>query len=188
MLLQQGVISLAQRGYHGTGIKEVLDAVGVPKGSFYNYFPSKEAFVAAVIDRYSNTLLEAWDEFFTTYDGPVLEGIRTAYETVIVAYEAGGYRQGCLLGALAAEIADESELCRGEMISALDQWKRRFVVQVERGQGRGEIRNDLPAREIAEMFWDAWEGSILRMKVEKSAEPLRRTLRLMLGELVRPRT
>jgi len=51
-LLTIGTEMLTSQGYHGTGIKQVLDAVGVPKGSFYNFFPSKEAFVAAAIYRY----------------------------------------------------------------------------------------------------------------------------------------
>ena len=53
-LLDVGVQMLTEQGYHGTGIKQILDAVGVPKGSFYNFFPSKEAFVASIIYQYGD--------------------------------------------------------------------------------------------------------------------------------------
>jgi TetR/AcrR family transcriptional regulator, transcriptional repressor for nem operon len=51
-LLTQGVQLLMQQGYHGTGLKEILDAVQIPKGSFYNYFTSKESYAADVIQHY----------------------------------------------------------------------------------------------------------------------------------------
>ena len=51
-LLNQGVGLLMQQGYHGTGLKEILDAVQIPKGSFYNYFGSKENFAAEIIEHY----------------------------------------------------------------------------------------------------------------------------------------
>ncbi len=57
-LLQHGMSAFLQQGYHGTGIKQVLDEVGVPKGSFYNYFASKEAFGAAAIEYYADCLAD----------------------------------------------------------------------------------------------------------------------------------
>ena len=51
-LLNQGVLLLTRQGYHGTGLKAILDAVQIPKGSFYNYFPSKEQYTAAVVGHY----------------------------------------------------------------------------------------------------------------------------------------
>ena len=57
-LLDTGSRMLTEFGYHGTGIKQVLDAVGVPKGSFYNFFPSKEAFVAGIIYQYGEQATE----------------------------------------------------------------------------------------------------------------------------------
>ena len=38
-LIRQGVRLLREHGYHGTGIQKIVNAVNVPKGSFYNFFP-----------------------------------------------------------------------------------------------------------------------------------------------------
>ena len=57
-LLNQGVALLMQQGYHGTGLQEILDAVQIPKGSFYNYFGSKENFGAVVIEHYITPYIE----------------------------------------------------------------------------------------------------------------------------------
>ncbi|HEX8874632.1 MAG TPA: TetR/AcrR family transcriptional regulator, partial [Nitrosospira sp.] len=53
-LLNEGVVLLREQGYHGTGLQEILDAVNIPKGSFYNYFDSKEDFGAEVIQHYTD--------------------------------------------------------------------------------------------------------------------------------------
>ena len=55
-LLEVGISSLLRDGYHGTGLKAVLDRSAVPKGSFYNFFTSKEDFAVAAIERYAECL------------------------------------------------------------------------------------------------------------------------------------
>ena len=62
-LIDAGIEQLSVHGYHGTGIKQILDDVKVPKGSFYNFFASKEAFVAEVIGHYSQKLLAQLNDF-----------------------------------------------------------------------------------------------------------------------------
>ena len=62
-LIQAGIEHLSRFGYHGTGIKQILDDVNVPKGSFYNFFASKETFVAELIQAYSQDLLLQLDDF-----------------------------------------------------------------------------------------------------------------------------
>ncbi len=61
-LIQVGMDQLSVVGYHGTGIKQILDVMKVPKGSFYNYFASKEAFVAEVVEEFGRQLLQELDE------------------------------------------------------------------------------------------------------------------------------
>lgn len=53
-LLEAGVALFAEMGYHGTGVKDIVERAGVPKGSFYSYFDSKEAFGAAILRHYTD--------------------------------------------------------------------------------------------------------------------------------------
>ena len=53
-LIQSGILAIHTSGYGGTSIQSIVEMADVPKGSFYNFFPSKEAFAAEVIDAYSN--------------------------------------------------------------------------------------------------------------------------------------
>ncbi len=51
-LLQAGMDIMLEKGYSNTGIQEVLSSLGVPKGSFYHYFESKESFAVAIIQHF----------------------------------------------------------------------------------------------------------------------------------------
>jgi len=57
-LLEAGVSIFIDQGYHGTGIQEVVDKAGIPKGSFYNYFKSKEDFGSKTIVHFGEQFKE----------------------------------------------------------------------------------------------------------------------------------
>jgi TetR/AcrR family transcriptional regulator, transcriptional repressor for nem operon len=179
-LLEAGVTLFAEKGYHGTGVKDIVERAGVPKGSFYNYFESKEAFGAAILLHYADEQAAEWKQYAREADSPdPLLALRSVYERIVADYEACEDRCGCLLGNFAGEIAQSSELCRDTARQTVDEWRVGFADFLRRGQDYGTVRRDLSADAMADFFWNAWEGSLLRMKLEDSVEPLRACLRLM---------
>ncbi len=183
MLLEQGISLLAEHGYHGTGLKLILDTVKVPKGSFYNYFASKEQFAAEILDTYAGDLLDQYDKYVAQSEDTPLELIVKVYDKMLQTMEAEGYVKGCLIGNMAAEVSGQSELIRQSMLTTLKKWKLRIVAQLERGQKSGEVRKDLSAADMADLLWCAWEGGVLRMKIESSADTVQKTLDLLLNKL-----
>src|ERR1700747_145759 len=75
-LVRAGVVMLTEKGYSATGIEEVLRSVDVPKGSFYHYFPSKEAFGAELIESYASYFSRKLDSFFLNEQHSSLERLR----------------------------------------------------------------------------------------------------------------
>lgn len=179
-LLEQGINLLSEHGYHGTGLKLILDTVKVPKGSFYNYFASKEHFVAEILDTYSAQLLKQFDDYAATSDETPLEMIESVYLTMMKTFEAEGHIKGCLLGNMAAEIGGHSDHCTQSMLTTLQQWKSRIVPLIEKAQQDKQVREDVTASELADVFWCAWEGALLRMKIEGNTDTVRLTLKLVL--------
>jgi len=180
-LLDQGVALLMEHGYHGTGIKDVLDRVRVPKGSFYNYFQSKEDFAGQVVRHCADRTVAGLDADFADERVDALELLRRSFERRIACLAAAGCRESCLFGNLAAEVAETSEACREATAEALRGMRDRFEAVLSRGQSEGSVRSDLPAATLADFLLNAWEGSLLRMKVERSEEPLREFVALVLG-------
>lgn len=183
-LLDTGMQLLSEQGYHGTGLKAVLDRAQVPKGSFYHYFTSKEAFTAEIISDYSESLLALMDAHLARSSSSPRETIRHLYHLMITEFERRGCIRGCLLGNLAAEIGASSQRCQNALQNAYRSWLRRFLPLVEAGQMQGQFRDDVPATSLADLFWNHWEGGILRMKMEGHARGLRQNLDMLLDQLM----
>ena len=91
-------------GYHATGIQQITDQAGVPKGSFYNHFESKEAFAAAIIQHYAQWVDESWERCLSDAPPGAHEAVRHVFTRFIAHHEQQGC-QGCLVGNFAAEMA-----------------------------------------------------------------------------------
>jgi TetR/AcrR family transcriptional repressor of nem operon len=184
-LLDEGVAAFLQQGYHGTGLKEVLDRVNVPKGSFYNYFESKEAFAAAAIRHYAECFADKMKQALAGAPDPVT-GLRRFFESLMADFEAAGYVGGCLIANLGGEL-EGSELCRETLASAFSDWRDSVADTLRQGQRLGLVRADIEAGDLADLLTEAWEGAVIRMKIERSLEPLRRVLKRLLDDYFRPR-
>ncbi len=185
-LLQTGLRLFGKNGYNGTGIKEIVDEVGVPKGSFYNYFKSKEDFTVEIIGFYSDTLDVHWNELLAKGPSEPLAALRNSFEMIISLHEQSEVKTGCLIGNLAAEISEASELCRQKMRGATINWKKRIAGYIARGQAMGTIRNDISTRALTEFIWNAWEGGLLNMKIQASTTPVKECVRLLFDFFLKP--
>lgn len=184
-LIQQGKDLLSEHGYHGTGLKKILDTVNVPKGSFYNYFESKEKFVSEIIEQYGRDMAVKLDDFIDQSDENPLDTIRNIYKAISIEIEKNG-QKGCLVGNLAAEIGDSSELCQKSMQSACASWKRRFKAFISDAQDQGLIRNDLSAGTLCDVLWDTWQGALLKIKIDGDTTHLTQTIDVLLNHLFLP--
>jgi TetR/AcrR family transcriptional repressor of nem operon len=186
-LIEAGIEQFSEHGYHGTGIKQILDQVGVAKGSFYNYFASKEAFVAELIESYSRWYLQQVKEYVAGVGkelSPVTQ-LTFIYQFSLEQYKQADFRQSCLVGSMAAEISAESPMCRQALEKTVKEWAEFFTLMFEYGQQAGEIRTDITAKSIAEIYWAAWEGALIVMQMSADNKPALRIMDLMLKTLLK---
>ena len=172
-LLAQGVQLLMQQGYHGTGLKEILDAVQIPKGSFYNYFPSKESFAAEVIQHYIAPFIAQLNKHLNAPDTDALTAINNYFNELIIELENAEFKGGCLLGNLMGEIGDTSELCQQSLQLAVHRYSDLLATGLKKAQMEGTVRIDKSADDMADLLTNTWQGALLRMKIEQSSEPLK---------------
>lgn len=181
-LLNKGVALLMAQGYHGTGLKEILDAVHIPKGSFYNYFASKEAFGAAVVQHYINPFIDQLDTHLQNPDLDALTALNRYFDELIMELEKAEFKGGCLLGNLMGEIGDSSEICRNSLQLAVNRYRDLLQSGLEKAQQEGAVRTDKSARVMADLLTNAWQGALLRMKIEQSSVPLKQCCKELLGD------
>jgi TetR/AcrR family transcriptional repressor of nem operon len=171
-LLDQGVVLLMEQGYHGTGLQELVQRVGVPKGSFYNYFPSKEAFSAEVVKHYIEPFITQLDSHLQRRDVNAETALKAYFKELIEETERRDFKGGCLLGNLIGEIGDTSDLCQTSLREAVHRYRDKLRDGLARAQREGSFRKDLDAKDMADFLVNVWQGALLRMKIERSVRPL----------------
>ena len=171
-ILATGEALIHSRSFTALGLTELLTAAGVPKGSFYHYFKSKEDFGVALLMRY-----------FADYRERI--GLLLADEQLgngrmrLLAYfdqwldnhnrcEA----QSCLAVKLAAEVSDLSEPMRVALHEGMDAVVQRLAVCLRAGQADGSISPALPADDTAYALYSLWLGAALMFKTQQSMTPL----------------
>lgn len=172
-LVRAGLVALTEKGFSATGLDEVLKVVGVPKGSFYYYFESKEAFGSELIDHYGHYFARKLDRFFADDGLSPLDRLKAFMVDAEAAMERFAFSRGCLVGNLGQEMGALPEAFRQKLSDIFADWQRRTALCLRAAQAAGEIRNHHDADHLAAFFWIGWEGAVLRAKLERNSTPLR---------------
>lgn len=171
-LLDVGGELFVTRGFTGTGLQEILREAGVPKGSFYHHFGSKEEFALELVERYARVGRETLDEHLSAEGLPHLERLRGFYRALIAHFTDGACRGGCMMGTLGHELANVNEPIRQQIDGLLDRWVDRIARCLGDAQAAGELDPDLDPLRLAQFLFLSWEGAMQQMKIRRSPEPL----------------
>lgn len=185
-LLDVGLALFAKRGYHGTGIKEIVDTAAIPKGSFYNYFKSKEDYGLAIVQRHSAEFWQKWHSSITENQDNPLQVLRGCFAAMLTEHIDCSVNTFSVVAHLAAEVCETSADCRALMTEILTEWQESLAFFIARAQQAGQIRSDVDSHQLASLFWDAWQGAVLRMKMQQSADPVKELVTLMLDSILKP--
>lgn len=184
-LIRAGVRAFARQGYEATGLADILERAGLPKGSFYHQFASKEAFGEEVARAWFDAHAVVMRGFLDDAVRPASERVAAYFEHMCEDMRRGGFACGCLVGTLGQELADRSEPMRRTLSMLFAAWRQALADCLREGQSAGNIPLELPAGELAEILLCAWEGALLRAKTDRDYAPMRAFLRLvrhMLGQ------
>ncbi len=171
-LLEVGLKQLRANGYTATGVKELLDLAQVPKGSFYHYFPSKEAFVAELFERYSVQERERAQRILGDSSISPIKRLRTYFEELFCVSGQRGEVTGCLVGAMSIEVADHNSKLQAKLQSMFTVWQAAIADVLRQAIKEGELKKSVKPELLAEFLINSYEGALVRMKAEKSDRPL----------------
>jgi len=170
-IIDAAVTTLHRQGFNGSSVQDITDAAHAPKGSFYNHFESKEELAVAALERYwqrveaSLTLLEGDDL-------PPRERLARYFRALNAAAQKNGFRTGCMIGNLSAEMAGQSPRMRSELARLLARWTGAIETCVIEAQADGSMRDDVEPRDAALFLINAWEGAMLRSKTDRNSDAL----------------
>lgn len=185
-LLQSGIDLMYDKGFNGTSVKDVVDAAGVPKGSFYFYFDSKEDFALAAMDKYlqdtNATLLKA----LMNTDKSAKERLYDFYDLRIRQnIEQMDCTRGCFVNNMASEMANNSEIMRKRVLEMFERTVDSLADLIAEGQRAGNLETTEDAHLLAGALEDAWKGALITMKSCRCPNPLHNFRTIILTNLLR---
>jgi len=186
-LLEAGKRVFLEKGYSNAGLEAILQAAGIPKGSFYYYFESKEEFGLQVLNRFAERIDAEYERCMEGPGGPV-ERLRRFFDAVIerLVSHSCGNGNGCLVGNLSQEMASQNETFRSRVEEIYEGRCKRLAASLQEAQRAGEVSAQLDPHVLAEFLLNSWQGALLRAKTMKSSEPLRTFLTVVFESLLRP--
>ena len=175
-ILETGRKLIAEQGFSSMGLSILLKTAGVPKGSFYHYFESKEHFGCVLVQQYLDEYMKSLDALFETDALSVREKLFQYWHLWENYQHSKDASKHCLIVKLSAEIADISEDMRELLARMTTKVEQRLGEIIEAGVQDGSIALKLEARMTAQVLYHMWLGASLIGKVTRDKKPLQKAL------------
>ncbi|MEB3766466.1 TetR/AcrR family transcriptional regulator [Acinetobacter sp. MD2] len=175
-ILDQSLELVLTKGFVGLGLQEILKKCGIPKGSFYHYFDSKEEFGCELVKHY---ILNYQNRLNVLWDNPQSGNANLlAYfqKWIIDPDHSSSWADRCLIVKLAAEVADLSEDMRLIMEQGTKRLTARIVELIEQGIEDQSIQPQANAIVTAQTIYQMWLGAALLSKLYQDKTPLHQAL------------
>jgi TetR/AcrR family transcriptional repressor of nem operon len=167
-IIEKGTELFRKKGYNNVGINEILNACDIPKGSFYNFFETKEEFATRVIDNYGANSLKMISNALADKSVPALKRLKDFYAMLISINEKDGFNAGCLVNNLSIEVGGFNEVLSSASDRSFKMWLDEIAKCVKEGQEQGDIIDIMPSDDIAEYLHAGLSGAFSRMKVNRN--------------------
>ena len=173
-LLDAGFRTIWDQGFSAAGVRDIVAAAGARPGSFTNHCASKEDFGGEVLGRYFDYVSGLVEAALARDGRSATERLRAYLDLITSRLEAADWSRGCMIGNLSLETVVHSEKLRLKLADIFERWRAPFADCIAEGQATGEITDAFSALDLADFLLSSWQGAMLRMKVERSPEPLER--------------
>ena len=170
-------------GYNACGVQEIVDAAGVPKGSFYNYFKAKELLAREVLNDY---WADAGLDMLADKSIAPLERLRRHFQHVASRYKKFGFENGCLVAKFMHEVSDSTPLLRTDLRRQVARWTALIAGAIREGQADRTISNSVDAETTARFLIETWGGVTGAMKLAASRAPVDDFFSVAFGTLLQP--
>ncbi|AYN96681.1 TetR/AcrR family transcriptional regulator [Pseudomonas sp. LTJR-52] len=179
--VRQGILDVGQRimaakGYSAVGLNEILAAAGVPKGSFYHYFDSKDSFGEALLESYFQTYLEELDQILNQPGLTMAQRLMNYWEVWQESQSFMDCQGKCLAVKLGVEVADLSEAMRSVLKRGTSGITDRLAQALETGVAEGSLKVSNDPYVVAQSLYQLWVGASVMVKISRNTQPFEMAL------------
>ena len=184
-IIQSGYDLFYEKGYGVTGISEITEKIGIPKGSFYNHFKSKEEFGVAVLDFYMNGNKEYLNKALLNDDRSALSNLKKFFLDFIDMQENVLFcSKGCLMGNMTMELADVNENFQEKAKEGFEVATQIFEACLDKAKEQGEISSPTDTKQLSSFLINSWQGAAVRMKADKTTDSLKEFYDVIFKQLI----
>lgn len=174
--VRENIIAVGQRiigakGFSAVGLNEILSAAGVPKGSFYHYFGSKDAFGVALLERYFEEYLADLDSTLATPNLTMAQRLMNYWQIWKQTQSFSDCQGKCLAVKLGAEVADMSEAMRATLNRGTSGIIVRLARAIEAGVEEGSLAISEDPSTVARSLYQLWLGASVMVKIARNLQP-----------------
>ena len=184
-ILEAGFDVVLQRGYCGASVRDIVQAAGVPQGSFTNHFASKEAFCLELLERYCAMATAHIGRTLRAPEGSPLGHLEEWIDLQVRFLKGAGMRNGCLIGNFSAEAGEHSEAIRKRLGEVYREIHGALVHCLNAAVKARELAASTECDELAHFTYAGLHGAILQAKVDGTARPLQRFKKVLFSTVLR---
>jgi TetR/AcrR family transcriptional repressor of nem operon len=184
-LLREGLRLVHERGFGASSVRDIVQAAGVPQGSFTNHFASKELFGLAVLERYREMSSAGVTATLRNDALPPLERLRRWIDRQLEYLRPDDMRRGCLFGNLSAEASEQSEAIRTRIAGVYSENQESVAYCLRAAVASGELPAETDTLAVAGFVVSSLQGAILVAKAQRSPEPVERFTRVLFSTVLR---
>jgi len=184
-ILTEGLRVVHERGFAGASVRDIVQAAGVPQGSFTNHFVSKEAFGLEVIDLYLTNGRAVMRDTLLNDLLPPLQRLADYIDAGKDRLNRDSMRNGCLFGNFTAEANDHSETIRNRLLEVFAEVRQSIAYCLRAAVEAGELPPGFDCDETAAFLVSALQGANLLAKAERSPAPVERLKRILFTTILR---
>lgn len=172
-IIKKSIHIMFENGYNGTGVKDLTDAAGIPKGSLYNYFANKEDYAKEALYYYYNEMSKKQFDYLVDENLNPLDRIKKFYSSMIEDFkDVSNCKLGCFVGNLTQEMGGVSEILREATNDIHSDIVKKIKKCLEDAVENGDIPKGKKMDILAEFIVSSWQGSLLRIKATNKIEIL----------------
>jgi TetR/AcrR family transcriptional repressor of nem operon len=183
-ILSEGLRVVHEHGFSNASVRDIVQAAGVPQGSFTNHFSSKEAFGLEIIDIYFGNSRKLISETLRNDSLPPLERLRSFIDCGKNSLNQNSMKNGCLLGNFAAEAIDTSEAMRLRLLEVFGEIQQSMAYCLKAAVKAGEIPSSIDCEETAYVIVSALQGANLLAKAYRSPESVERFKKILFSKIL----
>ncbi|KAA0996151.1 TetR family transcriptional regulator [Paraburkholderia panacisoli] len=183
-ILIAGMQVVHERGFGEAGIRDIVQAAGVPQGSFTNHFESKEAFALEIIDLYFAGTRIMIENTLRNDSLPPLQRLQVYIDAAMSKLNKNSMRDGCLFGNFAAEASSHSEGIRLRLNEIFAEIRESVAYCLRAAVSEGELAQSTDCGELAAFIVSSQQGANLLAKAQHSPEPVKRFKQMLFSRIL----